>query len=101
MEKQFQLNEQSISVMQEIGKHMPGGFFIYREEQPQELLYANQAVFTIYGCDGLEDFKKLTGYTFRGMLHPDDYEKVTASVNEQIAQSNLSFKQVCTINPSA
>ena len=87
MEKQFQLNEQSISVMQEIGKHMPGGFFIYREEQPQELLYANQAVFTIYGCDSLEDFKKLTGYTFRGMLHPDDYEKVTASVNEQIAQS--------------
>lgn len=26
--KKFQLNEQSIPVVQEIGKHMPGGFFI-------------------------------------------------------------------------
>ena len=49
-EKQFQLNEQSISVIQELGKHMPGGFFIYRAQQPEELLYANKAVFNIFGC---------------------------------------------------
>ena len=86
--KQFQLNEQSIPVVQEIGKHMPGGFFIYRAEQPEELLYANEAVFRIFGCDDLEDFKKLTGFTFRGMLHPDDYDKVTDAINQQIASSD-------------
>ena len=85
--KQFQLNEQSIPVVQEIGKHMPGGFFIYKAEQPGELLYANEAVFRIFGCDDLEDFKKLTGYTFRGMLHPDDYDAVTDAINQQIADS--------------
>ena len=85
--KQFQLNEQSIPVVQEIGKHMPGGFFIYKAEQPEELLYANEAVFRIFGCDDLEDFKKLTGYTFRGMLHPDDYDAVTDAINQQIANS--------------
>ncbi len=83
-EKNFQLNEQNISIVREIGKHMPGGFFIYRAEQPEELLYANEAVFDIFGCDDLEDFKRLTGYTFRGMLHPLDYEKVAASINQQI-----------------
>ena len=86
-EKNFQLNEQNISIVREIGKHMPGGFFIYRAEQPEELLYANEAVFDIFGCDDLEDFKRLTGYTFRGMLHPQDYEKVAASINQQIRDS--------------
>ena len=87
-EKQFRLNEQSISVIQEIGKHMPGGFFIYRAEQPEELLYANKAVFSIFGCKDLEEFKELTGYTFRGMLHPDDYASVSASIEHQISESS-------------
>ena len=86
-EKQFRLNEQSISVIQEIGNHMPGGFFIYRAEQPEELLYANKAVFSIFGCKDLEEFKELTGYTFRGMLHPDDYASVSASIEQQISES--------------
>ena len=63
----FQLNEQSLPLVQEIGKHMPGGFFIYKAAQPEEMLYVNEAVIRIFGCDDLEDFKKLTGYTFRGM----------------------------------
>ena len=85
--KQFQLNEQSIPVVQEIGKHMPGGFFIYKAVPPEELIYANEAVLNIFGCDSLEDFKVLTGYTFRGMLHPEDYAAVSASINQQISQN--------------
>ena len=82
--KRFQLNEQTIPVVEEIGRHMPGGFFIYRAEEPEELLYANKAVTDIFGCDDLEDFKKLTGYTFRGMLHPEDYAYVRESIASQI-----------------
>ena len=82
--QRFQLSEHTIPVVEEIGRHMPGGFFIYKAEGNKELLYANQAVFDIYGCRDLEEFKQLTGYTFRGMLHPDDYDAVTASINEQI-----------------
>ena len=83
----FQLNEQSISIVQEIGSYMPGGFFIYRAEGPGELLYANQAVFTIFGCADLEEFRQLTGYTFQGMLHPDDYAAVSNSINQLITES--------------
>ncbi|MER1993865.1 MAG: response regulator, partial [Eubacteriales bacterium] len=86
--KQFQLNEQSIPVVQEVGKHMPGGFFIYKAAQPEELLYANEAVFRIFGCKDLKEFRELTGYTFRGMLHPDDYETVTSAISQQIKGSN-------------
>ncbi|MBR3430370.1 MAG: hypothetical protein IKG87_09760 [Clostridia bacterium] len=79
-DKYFELNENTLSIIEEIGGHMPGGFFIYRAEEPEELIYANKAVFDIYGCSSLEEFKALTGYTFRGMVHPQDYGGITASI---------------------
>ena len=30
--KRFELNEETIPVVEEIGRHMPGGFFIYRAD---------------------------------------------------------------------
>ncbi len=90
----FKLDEQTIHIVEEIGRHMPGGFFIYKAEQPEELLYANQAVFDIFGCDDLEDFKQLTGYTFKGMLHPDDYRNIEASIDDQIEASDDRFDYV-------
>lgn len=92
--KVFQLNDQTAFMIRELGGHMPGGFFIYKAEEPGELLYANKPVFDIYGCDDLEDFKKLTGYTFRGMVHPEDYSSISASVAEQIDASDDNMDYV-------
>ena len=83
----FELNEQTLSVIKEIGGHMPGGFFIYQAEAPEKLIYANRAVFDIYGCTDLEDFKEYTGFTFKGMTHPDDYQKICDSIVSQISSS--------------
>ena len=47
--RKFELNEDTLSVIEEIGGHMPGGFFIYRAEEPEKLLYVNKAVLDIYG----------------------------------------------------
>ncbi|MER2056092.1 MAG: PAS domain-containing protein, partial [Clostridia bacterium] len=85
--KGFELNEQTLSIIEEIGGHMPGGFFIYRAEESEELIYANKAVFDIYGCADLEEFRALTGYTFRGMVHEDDYGPVSSSIVEQISSN--------------
>ena len=92
--KVFQMNDQAVFMIRELGGHMPGGFFIYKAEEPGELLYANKPVFDIYGCDDLEDFKKLTGYTFRGMVHPEDYSSISASVAEQIDASDDNMDYV-------
>ncbi len=80
----FELNEQTLGVIEEIGGHMPGGFFLYKAEKPEELIYANKAVLRIFGCDDLQEFKALTGFTFKGMVHPDDYEKISDSIVTQI-----------------
>jgi len=92
--KNFVLNEHTMSIIEEIGRHMPGGFFIYRASGDEELIYANDAVISLFGCDDLDDFKALTGYTFRGMLHPEDYAAVTNSVNDQIRMSTDNLDHV-------
>ena len=55
--KNFLLNEQNLEAIEQIGEHIPGGFFIYKEGGNEELLYANQAVFDIFGCRDLTEFK--------------------------------------------
>ena len=80
----FELNEQTLSFIEEIGGHMPGGFFIYMMKEPERLIYANKAVFEIFGCADLEEFKALTGFTFKGMVHPEDYDQISVSIADQI-----------------
>ena len=86
-DRSFVLNEHTLPIVEEIGGHMPGGFFIYRAEEPETLIYANKVVCDIYGCDSLEEFKALTGFTFRGMVHPEDYNRISSSIVQQIQQS--------------
>ena len=90
----FDLTGETLEIVEEIGRHMPGGFFIYESELPEKLIFANQAVFDIFGCEDLEDFKELTGYTFKGMLHPEDYAKISDSIVEQIEQNDDNMDYV-------
>ena len=85
--RKFELTEDTLSVLEEIGGHMPGGFFMYKAEEPQTLIYANKPVFDIYGCADLDEFRALTGFTFRGMVHPADYDRISESIADQIDRS--------------
>ena len=90
----FLFNEQTMGIVEEIGRFMPGGFFIYLAEDDEKLLYANNAVLEIFGCKTLDEFKELTGYTFKGMLHPEDYKKVSESIVEQIESTENRIDHV-------
>lgn len=92
--KGFELNEYSIQIVKEMGSHMPGGFFIYKADINEELLYVNDAAIRIFGCDDLEDFKAYTGNSFRGMLHPEDVNSVEDSVADQIRKSDDNVDHV-------
>ena len=92
--RNFVLNDQTMSIIEAIGQHMPGGFFIYKAEGNEEIIYANDATISLFGCDDPDDFKAFTGNSFKGMLHPDDYAKVSDSVNDQIRMSNEKMDHV-------
>ena len=83
----FELTEDTLPIVEEIGGHMPGGFFIYQAQKPENLVYANKAVFDIFGCADMEEFRELTGFTFRGMVYPEDYAHISASIAQQISTS--------------
>ena len=74
-----------------IGEQIPGGFFIYRADSSMEILHTNTTVLRIFGCTTEEEFKELTGNSFKGMVHPEDYDEVQESIDHQIAD-NLNEK---------
>lgn len=73
---------------------MPGGFFIYRADGEEQILYVNQALLRIYHCDSIEEFRNLTGNSFKGMVHPEDLDAIEESIKEQIEHSKYDLDYV-------
>ena len=86
--------DHTIKVIEQIAEGMPGGFFIYHANGDEELIYINSAILRIFGCDTEEEFRELTGFTFRGMVCPEDVEAVEASIKEQIANNTYDLDYV-------
>ena len=62
---------------------LPGGFFIYEHGNGEEILFAEENVIKLYGCETFEDFKEFTHNSFAGMVHPDDYVKIQNQIQAQ------------------
>ena len=78
------LSEQTFPIIEQITMGMPGGFFIYHADGDERLIYANQALIRMYGCESPEEFQEYTGYTFPGLIHPEDVEATERSIHRQI-----------------
>lgn len=78
----------------QITNMMPGGFFVYRADGGEELLYANKALLRLFNCETMEEFREHTGNSFRGIVHPEDLETVEKSIWEQIANSQYDLDYV-------
>ena len=83
----------SFSILVDFGQRMPGGFFVYKARGNEELLYINDIVLKIFGCQTLDEFKILTGFTFPGMVHEKDIERIELSIIEQVEKddNNLDY----------
>lgn len=62
---------------------LPGGFFIYEAGGDEQILYAEENIIQMFGCESMEDFREFTGNTFKGMIHPDDLTKVENEIQAQ------------------
>lgn len=81
-------NERSGMDVNNILSIFPGAFFIYRNDAHERIICANEELLRMFECENEEEFKQLTGNSFKGIVHPDDYERVVNSINNQIANSN-------------
>lgn len=73
---------------------MPGGFFVYRADEKGSLIYANEAMLRIFQCDTMQEFREMTGNSFRGIVHPDDLKTVEESIKQQIENSQYDLDYV-------
>ena len=86
------MQEQLSATMEWLAERIPGGFFIYRNDASQRILYANREMLRIFGCETMEEFTFLTGGTFAGVVHPDDYATIQSSIIKQIDNEVLEMK---------
>ena len=70
-----------------IPANLPGGFFVYRATGSEELCFADKNVLELYNCETMEEFRAYTGNSFRGMVHPDDLERVEHEIHTQTFRS--------------
>ena len=74
--------------VQNILSRMPGGFFIYSASAGERIIEINESAIKMFGCENIDEFTELTQGSFKGIVHPDDYERVEREIEEQIASSN-------------
>lgn len=74
--------------LKDIIMHFPGAILIYKATGKEEILFANNELIRLFECQTLEEFQQYTGGTFRGIVHPEEYEAVEQSIWEQVQQPN-------------
>ena len=72
----------------------PGGFFVYRADGDEEIIHINEDVLRIFGCSNLEEFKKITNYSFKGIVYADDLDRVEKSILKQVRSNPYKLDYV-------
>ncbi len=91
--------EDTLKQMEVVAEHLPGGFFIYKADESEELIFCNAELVKLFGCETEEEFRKLTGNSFKGMVHPEDLKLVENDISDQIQKENdidcVKYRIVC------
>ena len=80
----LELTPQTLHIITALGELLPGGFFFYHADGEKELIGYNSKMLSLFGCDSDEEFKTLTHNSFKGLVHPDDYDAVEKGIWQQI-----------------
>lgn len=83
-----------LDTLRRMAESMPGGFFIYRAEGDEEILYLNDVMLDIFGCTSEKEFRALTGGTFKGLVYPDDVKNVENSILQQVEKNDKRLDYV-------
>ena len=67
--------------------NMPGGFLSYEAEGDERILSSNHYVWSLFGCDSEAEFLEHVQGSFKGVVCPEDLERVEASIARQVEGS--------------
>ena len=67
---------------------MSDGFFVYSADGNEDILFVNPPVLSMYGCRNVDEFREYVGNSFKGMVHPEDYNRIESEISEQVKHSD-------------
>ena len=86
-------NPLALSELSAFAEFIPGGFLAYNSDDGR-ILFVNDRMLALSGCDTHEDFHALSNGTFQGLVHAEDLEAVQTSIAEQSRSNSGNFSQV-------
>ena len=76
---------------------LPGGFFIYNALGDNELLFADENLIRLFGCNTFQELQEFTHNSFKGMVHFDDYKKIDTSHMSNNTFIDTTFDAIDTL----
>lgn len=68
----------------DLADNIPGAYFVFTADSDTEkILYANREMIELFRCSNLDDFLRVTGGSFRGLMLPDESPSVRAHVRDK------------------
>lgn len=75
--------------LKDISAHLPGAFLIYKADpQDDQLLFANQEMVHLAGCDDIHEFYTYTNRSFRNLVSKPEQKEIEESIWRQINKGN-------------
>ena len=91
--------EEALNMVESVAELLPGGFFVYHADGGEKLITYNRELLKLFECETEEEFEKLTGNSFRGMVHPEDLSSVECDISSQIKQEKdidrVKYRIIC------
>jgi len=87
----FFADDKALTLLEKLADYMPGGMFMYKADGDERLVFFNKKMVEYLGCDSGEDFIEYTSGSFRGIVHPDDLERVEREIEKQIEKNSDAF----------
>ncbi len=78
--------------LKNIATNIPGAILVYNYGEKEEILYVNDELIRMFECDNFDDFMAYTGGTFKGIVHPDDYERISKSIEKQTEEGESGYR---------
>ncbi len=88
-ERQYKKHQDMTNMLTSIEE----GFFVYRANDGK-IMYANPETLKMYGCDSFEEFMELVSGTFKGMVYPDDYNRIQWEIDDQVNESEKKMDYI-------
>ena len=76
----------------DIADNLPGAVMIHRAGGEGDILFANNELVSMFECESLSEFMEHTGGTFRGIVHPEDQERVYGELVGQVGLDDIGEK---------